>query len=110
MTNTTHTPDPAAILPVDAATLARRAKLNKAIGNAKFQERLGYLYSRWQDEGQYEDFKEYGIAMHKASTALKMKGLTFVKATKRPFGLLVELEAVQYQIGVNASSIYFKRA
>jgi len=49
------------------------------------QEKLGYLYDRWQDEKQYEDFGDYAKFMERSFDGYP--GLKFVKATKRPFGV-----------------------
>lgn len=49
-------------------------------------ESLGYLWARWQDEHEYEDFADYEKQMAKL-LAEKGSAFTFVKATKRPFGI-----------------------
>lgn len=42
------------------------------------------LHSRWSCEKKFEDWKEYEDVMKKHIT--KVKGLTFVKSTKKPVG------------------------
>ena len=49
-------------------------------------DRLVYLHDRWQDEREYEDWKDYIDAMRKIVPA----DTTFVKASKRPFGFEVK--------------------
>jgi hypothetical protein len=90
-----------------AAPAQVRSKMDAAIGSEGLQNSLGYLHSRWSDEREYEDFKDYGPHIEKAVVA---QGLEFVRATKRPFGAIVRVEGFSYQIGVNSSSIYYKRA
>jgi len=45
---------------------------------------MDYLYSRWHDEQDYEDIKDY---MHLVVEALKdVDGVEVLSMTKRPFG------------------------
>ena len=46
------------------------------------QSKLEYLYDRWQDEKEYEDFSEYKETLEKAFTE---QGATVTKVTKSPF-------------------------
>jgi len=62
---------------------------------------LGYLYDRWQDEKEYEDFKEYADVMK------KKVGDAFVRATKRPFGFVMKAEGGEVQVYVNSKSFGF---
>jgi hypothetical protein len=54
----------------------------------KLMDRIIYLYERWQDEKEYEDFKDYEKNIQelfeKENTC---SDLTFKRATKRPFGI-----------------------
>ena len=52
--------------------------------NAELAKYMDYLEGRWQDEKQYEDFKDYQEACEKKVKAL---GLTFATMTKRPFAV-----------------------
>lgn len=90
-----------------AAPAQVRSKLDAFIDDQKVQERLSYLYARWSDERSYEDFADYEAEIRKVAEAA---GLSFVRATRRPFGAVVEIEGFRYQVGLNATSIYFKRA
>lgn len=49
---------------------------------------LDELYQRWQDEREYEDWKDYEKRMAKMPGA----GFTFKRATKRPFGFEFEAQ------------------
>ena len=44
-------------------------------------DKFAYLHGRWQDEHEYEDFKDYKAAMQAALPA----GCVLTKMTKRPF-------------------------
>jgi len=54
------------------------------------------LYGRWQDEKEYEDWKDYQEHFKKTFNAMKelakAKNAVFVKATKRPFGITFDFE------------------
>lgn len=73
----------------------------------KTAEKLCYLYSRWQDEKGYEDFKDYVVAMKKAFDAaikdVPMTNAVFVKGQKRPFGFTFDFEGWQVKMGVTAT-------
>jgi hypothetical protein len=49
-------------------------------------QRLAYLFDRWQDEKEYEEWSDYAMAMQKMVESLQP---TFVilKYLKRPFGI-----------------------
>jgi hypothetical protein len=49
-------------------------------------DRMLYLYDRWQDEKNYEDFAEYAEQYKKLSD--KNPNLVFKKATKKPMGFI----------------------
>ena len=51
--------------------------------NSKDAESLIYLRERWQDEREYEDWKDYSDLIATKVPA----GFKFMKATKRPFGV-----------------------
>ncbi len=74
---------------------AIHSKLSAAINNPQFQ----YLYDRWQDEKEYEDFEDYKKAV------AKLTGWEVVRATKRPFSFFVKLpdrpEAI-YELNMTA--------
>ncbi len=64
------------------------SKLKKAIAPLSKKstwDKLDYLYRRWGDEKEYEDFKDYEMVMRR----LVQSPIKFIKATKRPFGFTV---------------------
>lgn len=52
-------------------------------------EFLEYLYSRWQDEKEYEDWSEYVTAIKK-----KFSNFDIIKTSKRPFGFSVKCDTM----------------
>ena len=54
----------------------------------KNMDKLGYLWGRWQDEKEYEDFDEYANVM---KAMVENAGIKFVKASKRPFGYTIDI-------------------
>jgi hypothetical protein len=52
-------------------------------------QKLEYLHDRWQDESEYEDWKDYVDFMRK----LAPPDTEFHKASKRPFGFEVRTKA-----------------
>lgn len=61
-------------------------KIIKLVKDSKFAKHMEYLYSRWQDERKYEDWKEYEDSMKKQIEKVKLQ---FIKGNKRPFGCIV---------------------
>lgn len=53
-------------------------------------DKLAYLYQRWQDEKEYEDFNDYVKFMKTSIFPNIAQYFTFVKGSKRPFGLVIE--------------------
>jgi uncharacterized protein YeeX (DUF496 family) len=75
----------------------------------KMGERLVYLYDRWQDEKEYEDFQDYIDAMKKdfekyCKEAI-MSNAVFVKVGKRPFGVTYDFEGWRVVLSSNASCV-----
>jgi len=64
-------------------TQSTKTKLMKVLNNQAIIARLDYLKSRWTDEHQYEDWKDYSDEIAKSFAEA---GHTAVKITKRPFG------------------------
>jgi hypothetical protein len=71
------------------------------------QQTLDYLYSRWQDEKEYENINDYAKPMNRH---FERHGLTLEKMTKRPFGCIVVINGKRYQVYVNNSSMGWKTA
>lgn len=69
------------------------------------EDAIVYLYGRWLDEREYEDFKEYAEAMKK----LLPEGYVFESASKRPFGMTVKLPSgFHVRLSVNSTQYSYK--
>ncbi len=66
-----------------------------------FEETVAALYSRWLNEREYEDFADYAKVMK------NLAGECFVKATKRPFGLVLNLPHFPYDVNFYVNSRSF---
>jgi hypothetical protein len=64
----------------------------------KFVDDLAYLYVRWQDEHEYEDWREYEEVLKRHVP----KDCIFVRSTKRPIGIVVKIPKVPYLVHVYA--------
>jgi len=70
------------------------------------QKMLSYLYSRWQDEKEYENIEEYAKPL--TATAEK-HGLKIVKMNKRPFGCDLSINNMTYRVDVKSTSMGWGR-
>lgn len=70
------------------------------------QETLGYLYSRWQDEQEYENIADYQLPLKKID---QEHGVVITKMNKRPFGLVFQADGRTYQVSVTRRSMAYKR-
>lgn len=57
----------------------------------KLSDQFMYLWERWQDEKEYEDFADYQNVM---KSAVEQEGGKFLKMTKRPWYVEFELQGV----------------
>ncbi len=64
------------------------------------------LYSRWLDEGEYEDIKDYGEVIR---PDVEKIGGVFKKMSKRPFGFTYTLDGAEYQVTINSRTYKYKR-
>ena len=87
--------------------IVTKTKINKLMD--LIGERLVYLYDRWQDEKEYEDFAKYITAMKKDfkthCETVPMKNAVYVKAGKRPFGFTFDFEGWKVVMSVNSTSV-----
>jgi hypothetical protein len=107
----------AQLTPERIATLeVVKSDLNGFI-NSEAAEKLGYLWSRWQDEKEYEPFTEYEKVMKQlldgaaASSLTPGTQLEFVKGTKRPFGFQCKHPLVPnhvFAVTITSNSIGWK--
>jgi hypothetical protein len=84
---------------------------NLALINAAFtsmEEQMSYLYSRWQDELEHEDFADYEANM-KANLLAKIPKAEDVTCSKKPFGITFSLDGKKYQFKVTSKSYEWKR-
>ncbi len=71
----------------------------KTIGS-QLTNKMAYLYDRWIDEREYEDFKDYANFMQKE--AENIDGVKFIKATKMPFGFKFEFNSKKFHFTANS--------
>lgn len=64
-----------------------------------------YLYGRWRDEREYEDFKDYKAAMVKSMPF----GVTLDTMTARPFSITFTMGKVKRMLRVRRGSIELLR-
>ena len=69
-------------------------------------ELMTNLYSRWQEEKEFEDIADYGNVFKPLVEAI---GGTFIKMTKRPFGFTFTVDVATYQMKHTATSCAYKR-
>ena len=99
------------------ATTQKLIKTTFDLLTEHMQDPLINLYNRWQDEKQYEDFKDYQKVLQEIfNTKIKGKDtqctLTFTKATSRPFGIqfwlrnnnVKELQKLSYEMNVTPTT------
>jgi len=69
---------------------------------------IAYLYERWNDEREYEDFASYADALRAAT----IDGFKFLRATKRPFGFTFtanDFPGARYAMFATRHNIGWKR-
>lgn len=98
-------PKPKAVAPKTKA--AQKAKKVSDLDRAKaffndHGDHFAYLYGRWQDEQEYEDFNEYITSMQ---VKLVAHDATLVKMTKRPFALTFKVGASTFKLSANSKTI-----
>jgi hypothetical protein len=107
---------PITLMPTQTITILTEAQIKaqadrmlkaKAIFNdQKVQDRISELYCRWQDEREYEDLAEYAKALEPLFAA---HGAKVVQGSRRPFGIIVELDGANYLYAATSNSLYYKR-
>lgn len=74
-----------------------------AVLNAEW---FGYLYERWQDEAEYEDFEDY------KKKFAELSKFQLIRAKKRPFSFVFKVPAfpeATYEIKMGARSGAWRR-
>jgi hypothetical protein len=77
----------------------QKRKMTDIIGEKKLMEcveKMGYLYERWQDEREYEDFNDYVTAFE------RVLGQKTLKFTKSPFVVTFIMENRKFFIRVKS--------
>ena len=64
------------------------------------------LYSRWQDEKQYENIKDYQNSLNPIA---KQFGVVITKMTKRPFGCEFTVDGKTFRFNASATWVEYKR-
>lgn len=72
----------------------------------ELDEHMDYLYARWLEESAFEDFAEYEAVV---KTEVEKLGGKFVKMTKRPFAVTVEIDEHTIQIKLTQTEYVWKR-
>lgn len=83
---------------------------NEAAGLIFFrsiQRNFEYLYDRYQDEKEYEDFEEYRKAVQ---VYCQLDGIKFEKLTKSPFALTYTSDGHRYVAKVTSRNVSITRA
>lgn len=81
-------------------TQTERQNVINVLNNRPTLECFYYLYERWQDEKEYEDFNDYVKVMMKYMP----EGATLVKGTKRPFGVVINYGGNKIHISLKLRS------
>ena len=74
-------------------------QVSQTVFNDKLIENIAYLWSRWQDEQGYEDFKDYEQAMlNHLKAALPDDDVSLVRGTQEPWGIIFRLGEQNYHM------------
>jgi hypothetical protein len=72
------------------------------IYNDTLAQGICYLWSRWQDEQGYEDFKNYEQAMlEHVRKALPGKDVSLVRGTQEPWGIIFRMGGENHHLKLN---------
>lgn len=83
-------------------TTTEKENIIKVLNDINAIRKFSYLYERWQDEKEYEDFNEYVVAMMKSMP----EGSTLIKGSKRPFGVTFNYGGSKVQVALKTSGQY----
>lgn len=72
----------------------------------KAQNLLSDLYSRWSDEKEYEDIKDYQKPLDPIATKC---GVIITKMTKRPFGCQFTVDGKTFSFFITSGWVEYKR-
>ena len=95
----------------DQKNVNKIIKISEGIYNKYPIDNFGYLFARWQDEKEFEDFAEYEKVMKK--NVGEVEGVKFVKASKRPFGFTLKITQediwVDYRYVINSNGEFYRQ-
>lgn len=87
--------------------MTTKEKLIAIVNNDNIVNTFGYLYERWQDEKEYENINDYGIAIVSAiNKEMPPLKAACICATKRPFGVKIYVDGILFHFYVKASKQY----
>lgn len=70
---------------------------------------LCHLHIRWQDEKEYEDFRDYVTEMitkfDEVVKEVPMTNAVFIKGMKRPFGFIFDFEGWRVKMGSTTTCV-----
>lgn len=81
-------------------------EINNLVNNDKVLNTFLNLKYRWEDESKYENFNEYGKTMFNVVQETLNGKASFVKALKRPFGLVFEFNGTKFKLFLKSNSRY----
>ena len=70
------------------------------------QERMEYLFERWQDEKRHEDIGDYLEVLEPFATPL---GVVLTRMTSRPFGVRYEVDGKKFYATMTATKWTYKQ-
>jgi len=88
-------------------------KINILFNDEKLRDSICYLWARWQDEKQYEDWKDYHNRMKtdldEVASRLNIFNVTFLTSKKRPFGFTFNIDGFNILFSVTARQYKWKQ-
>lgn len=87
---------------INTMTQTEKQNIINVINNETTLHHFLYLHDRWQDEKEYEDFKDYTTSM----MGYMPQGATLVKGTKRPFGVIINYGGGKVHISLKLRGNY----
>ena len=78
--------------------------ISKLVNTMAVLNTFANLKFRWEDEGRYEDFNEYANVMLNSVKKAINKDVKLVKGTKRPFGIVFEMEGVKFNLFLKSNN------
>ncbi len=80
-----------------------KTTLTKLVNNNSVLNTFVNLKFRWEDEGRYENFNDYANVMLKSVEKATGENVKLVKGTKRPFGIVFEMNGKKLKLFLKMS-------